>query len=287
MTGEIQADLWRVVGRSVCGASHRRRRASNQDAIGWSPAGASAYAVAVADGHGSAASFRSAAGATLAVQAALQTLGDFFQWHPDSAAATANATEIPADLIARWRTAIRDHLSGAPFTRDEVKALDRRGSEIAPDATARRAYGSTVLGVLATRFYVLCLQLGDGDILMVSDRGNVVRPWSRDPRLLGVETTSLCGADAAAEMRVCIEPLAGNSPALVLLATDGYANSFREDHGFLRIGGDLLEMIRQDGIEGVERDLETWLNEASELGSGDDITVALVCRTGEGSGNGR
>jgi hypothetical protein len=73
----------------------------------------------------------------------------------------------------------------------------------------------------------------------------------------------------------------------VLLATDGYANSFREDAGFLRIGGDLLEMIRQDGIEGVDGNLETWLNEASELGSGDDITVALVCRTGEGSGDGR
>lgn len=282
MTGEIQADLWRVVGRSVCGASHRRRRASNQDAIGWSPAGASAYAVAVADGHGSAASFRSGAGATLAVQAALQTLGDFSRRHPDSAAATANAGEIPADLVARWRAAIRDHLSGAPFTRDEVKALDRHGGE-----TARRAYGSTVLGVLATRSYVLYLQLGDGDILMVSDRGNAVRPWSRDPRLLGVETTSLCGADGAAEMRVRVEPLDGNSPALVLMATDGYANSFREDDGFLRIGGDLLEMIQQDGIEGVERDLETWLNEASELGSGDDITVALVCRTGEGSGDGR
>jgi serine/threonine protein phosphatase PrpC len=282
MTEEIQTDLWRVVGRSVCGASHRRRRASNQDAMGWSPAGASAYAVAVADGHGSPASFRSAAGARLAVEAALHTLVDFFQRHCDSAAAIQSAREIPADLVARWRAAIRGHLSDDPFTLDEVKALDHRGGE-----TARRAYGSTVLGVLAAKSYVLCLQLGDGDILIVSDGGNVVRPWSRDPRLLGVETTSLCSADAAGEMRVCIEPLAGNSPALVLLATDGYANSFREDAGFLRIGGDLLEMIRQDGIEGVDGNLETWLNEASELGSGDDITVALVCRTGEGSGDGR
>jgi len=139
---------------------------------------------------------------------------------------------------------------------------------------------------LATPAYVLYLQLGDGDILIVSDSGQAVRSWPRDPRLLGLETTSLCGERAAEEMRVAVQAHSGTSPALALLATDGYANSFREDDGFLRTGSDLLELIREDGIDGVERNLETWLNEASELGSGDDITVAVVCRSAARGGDG-
>ena len=107
----------------------------------------------------------------------------------------------------------------------------------------------------------------------------LTRLFARDQRLLGVETTSLCTPGASGEMRVRLEPLDGSPPALLLLATDGYANSFRDDAGFLRVGADLLDMIRTEGIEKVEDSLDAWLTEASELGSGDDITLALLCRT--------
>jgi len=33
-----------------------------------------------------------------------------------------------------------------------------------------------------------------------------------------------------------------------LLSTDGYANSFRSDEDFLKIGHDYLEIIREQGI---------------------------------------
>jgi serine/threonine protein phosphatase PrpC len=280
MTGELQTDYWQVVGRSVCGASHRRRRAANQDALEWSRAGSSAVAVAIADGHGSAASFRSGTGAALAVECAGRLLRGFIEQCPEYQAAAPRAQALPAEMVATWREAVTRHLADVPFTRAEKKALE--GGE----EPHWRAYGSTVLGVLATPSYLLYLQLGDGDILIVSDDGGAVRPWPRDPRLLGLETTSLCGEHAAAETRVAVHSLSGASPALVLLSTDGYANSFREDDGFLRTGSDLLEMIREDGIDGVAGNLEAWLNEASELGSGDDITVAVVCRTAAGGASG-
>ena len=280
MTGALQTDFWQVVGRSVCGASHRRRRAANQDALYWSRAGSSAVAVAVADGHGSAASFRSGAGAALAVECAGALLRNFVEQYPECNPAVSAAQSIPAELVALWREAVARHLVDSPFTRAERKALE--GGE----EPHWRAYGSTVLGVLATPSYLLYLQLGDGDILIVSESGEAARPWPRDPRLLGLETTSLCGEHAAAETRVAVHAHSGMSPALVLLSTDGYANSFREDDGFLRTGSDLLEMIREDGIDGVEGNLEAWLNEASELGSGDDITVAVICRTAAGGGDG-
>ena len=65
-------------------------------------------------------------------------------------------------------------------------------------------------------------------------------------------------------------------PALVLAATDGYANSFADDAGFLQVGSDLLAMIRADGLELVSGELARWLSEVSELGSGDDVTVGTI-----------
>jgi hypothetical protein len=90
---------------------------------------------------------------------------------------------------------------------------------------------------------------------------------------------SLCSEDAVAGFRVFVQPLAEFSPELIILSSDGYANSFRSDGGFLKIGGDLLEIIREEGIAAVENNLERWLQEASECGSGDDITLALLWRS--------
>ncbi len=279
MTGELQTAFWQVAGRSVCGASHRRRGAGNQDALDLSRAG-DTVVVSVADGHGSAASFRSAAGAALAVECAGRLLRNFHEQWPDCPSAALAASSLPGELVAQWREAVIRHMADTPFTPSERKALS------GDPEPHWRVYGSTVLGVLATPTYILYIQLGDGDILIVAEDGAAVRPWPRDPRLLGLETTSLCGAHAIDETQVMVQPHSGTSPALVLLSTDGYANSFREDHGFLRTGTDLLELVREDGIDGVEQNLEAWLNEASELGSGDEITVGLLCRAAEGGGDG-
>jgi len=265
MTGGVETSVWRFAGRSVRGASHRRRKLPNQDAIAWcaiaDPATADGgVAAAVADGHGSSACFRSDAGAEIAVRSALAVLEDF------CADRGKDPVALPAELVSRWRAGVQAHIDTHPLGMPDGPA-------------AWRVYGTTLLAVLATPDSLLYLQIGDGDILAVSNSGDITRLFARDQRLLGVETTSLCTAGAAGEMRVRLEPLDGSPPALLLLATDGYANSFRDDAGFLRVGADLLDMIRTDGIEKVEDSLDAWLTEASELGSGDDITLALLCRT--------
>jgi hypothetical protein len=61
-----------------------------------------------------------------------------------------------------------------------------------------------------------------------------------------------------------------------LLSTDGYANSFRSDEDFLKIGQDYLEIIREQGISSLAEELPAILTEATEQGSGDDITLAIL-----------
>jgi hypothetical protein len=126
---------------------------------------------------------------------------------------------------------------------------------------------------------IIYMQLGDGDILAVSGTGEVERPsLPADERLFADETTSLCTPNAWRDMRVYFQTLAGEPPALLLLATDGYSKSFRDEAGFFAVGSDLLEMLRSDGMQAIEQELPTWLSEASERGSGDDITLGIVHR---------
>jgi serine/threonine protein phosphatase PrpC len=239
--------------------------------------------MAVADGHGNAGSFRSGAGAELAVRTAIALLRELAARGPETDIPAVAADWLPRELVARWREAVVGHLASNPFSAADLEIVRARSTAAQSLEAPWQVYGSTVLGVLATATHVVYVQLGDGDILIVSAAGQVSRPWPRDPRLLGVETTSLCGQEARPDTRVMVQAITGDAPTLVLLATDGYANSFREDEGFLRIGADILDIIRQEGMEKVGQSVEGWLSEASECGSGDDITMGILCRaiTGE------
>jgi hypothetical protein len=72
---------------------------------------------------------------------------------------------------------------------------------------------------------------------------------------------------------------ADESPAMILLSTDGYLNSFSSEAGFFQAATDILEMLRSDtGFNDVNDNLKAWLEEATQMGSGDDSTVAIIYR---------
>ncbi|MFQ5554737.1 MAG: PP2C family serine/threonine-protein phosphatase [Acidimicrobiia bacterium] len=278
---------WRAIGASVRGASHARSDLPNQDALAWLPEDATGPVVvlAVADGHGSAKCFRSEVGARFAVEMAgraldellaVGRLGSFDQL-------TEVAVErLPHTVVRAWRTAVLSDLEERPFTDTELARLEElEGSEGVQEVGAfpALAYGSTVLVAAAGDEGVVLFQLGDGDILTVSGAGEVARPMPVDPRLAGNLTTSLAGATAHDDARVRSLALDGSDLSLVILSTDGYSNSFADDEGFLRVGPDLLDLIRSDGLDAVSSDLSGWLAEASALGSGDDVTVGLLVRS--------
>jgi hypothetical protein len=210
--------------------------------------------------------------------AVLSALAETEREVPDTAALRAAAGAI----VERWREAVADDLRRAPVTGAELAALERaagRQAAVRRDCCPRLAYGTTLLAVLLASRYVAYFQLGDGDLLAVSHAGEVTRPLSADGRLFANETTSLCAGDASEHFRVGAHRLdEGAEPALILLATDGYANSFRDDLGFCQVGSDLLEIIRAYGVQAVEGSLEAWLEEATQLGSGDDVSVGILCR---------
>jgi serine/threonine protein phosphatase PrpC len=279
---------WRAMGRSVRGASHHRVDLPNQDALCYYPADQNGppLILAVSDGHGSAKSFRSDRGSQFAVTVVVALLQELVAGRsvtPNLSSVKRLAEErLPQELVRRWQEAVDADLAANPFDQGELARLrEQRGDQGAQTvlASPRLAYGATALGVVIACDFFLFLQLGDGDILVVSDDGEVSRPFTRDDRLIANETTSLCMDRAWREVRLRFQAQYGSAPALILAATDGYANSFVNDAAFLRVGSDILEILRRDGAEVVEDSLGDWLREASDAGSGDDITVGLLYRT--------
>jgi serine/threonine protein phosphatase PrpC len=266
-----------------------RSGSPNQDAvrcsvIGGGGASPDVVVAAVSDGHGGARHFRSQVGSALAVSTAADVLtGFFFPRAPGADGRSIDAVRVRAlqkTIVDNWLAAVSSDLENHPLTERELNRLqadDGPESRKAVEAMPALAYGATFLVAAATEDLILFLQLGDGEILNVDDGGETTRPLPADGRLSGNQTTSLCQSDGWREFRsACFtDP---DLPALVLLSTDGYVNSFRSDQDFLQIGSDYLAMIQEHGIETLTEELPAILNEASRQGSGDDITLAILHR---------
>lgn len=280
-------DIWRVIGESVRGSTHVRQNLPNQDAIKWHRENKSGLPVimAVSDGHGSSKCFRSDRGARLAVDIAVESIGEFLAAQGDapnpSMVKRLAEERLPVEIVRRWRQKIDDEIALEPFSEDELGLIGGKDKAI--------AYGATLLAVAVSASYALYLQLGDGDIVAVYAKDehrrlslpsepDAKRLILKDERLLGNETTSLCTANAWRDMRCVFHYLEDGHPEMLMLATDGYANSFRSDDGFLKAGADIWKTLESSGCKYVRREIAGWLDDTSRRGSGDDITVGLITR---------
>jgi serine/threonine protein phosphatase PrpC len=281
---------WKVAHACIQGSSHQRSGLPNQDAVacvvtpgaqGTGAQGTVAVAV-VSDGHGSARHFRSQVGSSLAVStvsASLQTfLSESVSSNGQVPFVPEQVHELERKIVSGWLAAVHGDLENMPFSAAELAKVEKEeGAEgrAAVVSSPELAYGATLLAAAATDKVLLYLQLGDGEILSVSAQGTTTRPLPPDDRLIANQTTSLCQPEAWKDFRSSWVT-AGALPSLVLLSTDGYANSFRSDDDFLKIGQDYLEIIREQGISSLAEELPAILTEATQQGSGDDITLAIL-----------
>jgi hypothetical protein len=280
---------WTALGASVQGASHKHSGHGNQDAVRMkNPSGADdVLLLAVADGHGSARSFRSHLGSAMAAECALREMRRFIRrLGPDAPLSRVRMqakTRWPKQLLAAWKSAVRTHLAENPFSDMDFAVFPEPPPKLVPGRdlpiTAYLAYGATLLAVAVTPHFIFYSQLGDGDILTVRADGTVSRPLPRRHEFMANQTVSLCSHHAPEEFQIRVDTLRGATPALIMLSTDGYANCFGDDEGFFKVGADFLSYLRGQGTGFVQEKLEEWLRQSSHDGSGDDITVGLAART--------
>jgi serine/threonine protein phosphatase PrpC len=276
---------WTALSASVRGSLHESLGKLNQDAVRIHRAADSIF-LAVADGHGNTRSFRSDRGSALATECAVRALRDLM-WRNGvdgrlSSIRRQMERRLPQAIINHWHRAVREDIARDPFSPLDFAAFPDKAPVLKPGHdlpfAAYLAYGATLIVAAMTPRFVAYAQLGDGDILLVNQDGTVSRPWTREYEFFSTETISLCSHYAAQSFRVRVEPRRAQGPAVVVLATDGYANCFGDDEAFFTVGSDLLTYLRQEGTAFVQERLAHWLSESSRDGSRDDITVGLGAR---------
>jgi len=264
---------WSTFGATARGALHVRTGLPNQDAHEAAVTGSGGQVIlAVADGHGDPRCVRADVGARLAVTAAADCSRSLLRSHVTVDArdlVSRFAGTLVADVVQTWRTAVDRHLSQQPWQPAELALLDPGGSH-------RLAYGCTLLLAVATGNAVVLVQIGDGDILLVRRDGATSRPVTQLTPLVGGETLSLAAADAvdcAAFRLIDIE----DHLRLLILASDGYANSFEAADWEGPVGADYVRLLDEHGPAWMAASLPQWV-QASAQAAGDDVTVLVGVR---------
>jgi len=256
---------WRGMGTKVVGATHIRNGLPCQDAIRIETYGTYVVA-AIADGHGSEACPYSDEGSQAAVDCLQEIFADIFDGDDaETKSVIENSRELrlPRQLASAWMRRV-----------EEIHRKTRKDEEF-----SYTLYGTTALCVVASEEFIFALQLGDGDILVIPEPP-LQGYWMIEPENMpGNETYSLCMPDCWRYVRTNMfrhDDRHKTQPALIMLTTDGYYNSFITAEGFVKAGTDILGLLRTEGEGYVSENLEDWLIVSSAEGSGDDIAMALI-----------
>jgi serine/threonine protein phosphatase PrpC len=286
---------WRHVEKSVEGASHTLSKKPNQDRIlFYSPSESGSdfpLILAIADGHGSEKYLRSDKGAEFAVTTAIELCKDLEKYPWDTIKDRKNISVLCRKIVQKWLERVAADLQSSPLSDDEKrlvypkKGLTHDESDEPDSDVFFTAYGTTLLITAIYSTGILYIQIGDGDILVFDQNGDLKKPIPEDDRLLGNETTSMCQSEAWLDFRTLSVTVRDNDefPALILMSSDGYKNSFSEERIFDNRGLVFLRIMCKcpqgidAGIEYINDNLIDTLNRTSKKGSGDDISVGMIC----------
>lgn len=265
-----------VFGECVQGASHKRADLECQDSYKKVEFDDGTVIMAVADGHGSKSSPYSKTGSTVAVNVFCKVMKNFYDSYADDTEMLLTYlnregdTKVAQAVDSEWkRRILKVHAD-----RKREVPLNKNGEKDKPEIY--KLYGSTLVGLMITPTFLFAFQIGDGDITYVDDNG--VEPVLQSDKILGTETHSLCKVDSWKKAISVVRRRSsdGTAPALFMLSTDGFSNSYKNEQEFIKTCTEYYEMIKEHGADVIAANLKAWLTETSEMGCGDDITVLMA-----------
>lgn len=270
-----------VFGESVQGASHIRSGRECQDSLKKLVKDSGSVILAVADGHGSDSCPYSKEGSLAAVNVFCKILGDYLDTYTGQQEMLftflkrEGDTKIAQEIDVAWkRRILRLHTKcRRKIPLDENRNKDREA--------VYKLYGSTLLGLVITEDFLFAFQLGDGDIVKVSESG--VYSVIAGDKILGTETHSLSKAESWKKAITLIRKREEREkqPVMYMLSSDGLSNSYKNDEEFKKTCMDYYVLLKEHGVKAVSEQLKTWLQETSEMGCGDDITALFAYETEE------
>ena len=238
-------------------------------------------AAVISDGHGDGNCFRSAAGAKFACEICLSLLRQFQGINSHitdirSCDFEENVRSLEREIVVKWKKKVLSDAASNPFSAEE---LEQAAAEVREQYRNGRniehAYGCTLIAVMVTKHYFLCLQIGDGKCVAAYPGGIFVEPVPTDENCVGNRSTSLCNRDAEKSFRHYFNPIL---PLAAFVSSDGVEESF-DCAGLYNFFYSIAYWCRQEGKECASDKLTALLPKISEGGSGDDVSVAACLST--------
>lgn len=275
ITGQVKLMIRKVVGRSVQGASHIRSNTKCQDSHKI-VLNDDLIIIAVADGHGSKSCPYSDSGSKMAVNTFCSLISRLYEAYAD------NSDQLITYLKRDGEDKIAKTID-YEWKEKVLKCHKRNLREIPKDEEGKdnlsavyQQYGTTLLGLAIFDGFLFAFQLGDGDICYVTEQN--VEMIICPEKILGVETHSLSKKDSWKSVITTVQRINIDQdlPVIFTLSSDGFSNSYKSETDFHNTLIEYLGMIKEHGLDAVEENLQGWLNETSEMGSGDDITLCIA-----------
>jgi serine/threonine protein phosphatase PrpC len=244
--------------------------------------------IAVADGHGGDQYFRSQFGSQFAVNAVKDCMTDL-NLHKELKKTLKIELDIVREknqnklffqlkqsILSNWSRQVANHFDANPFTETELEAVPENYSEKYRNGEkTESAYGSTLIAALRTSLYLLVMQIGDGNCVVVDKdkKFKFLEEELIDEKCFLNTTTSLCDNNV---LEVFHHDLRPTPPSAVLIGTDGVDDSLGNEEGLYNFYRTILKSFSEKDEETAKNELFGYLPRLSEKGSGDDISVAAI-----------
>lgn len=265
-----------IYGECIQGASHVRNNTNCQDSFKQIRISDNIIITAVADGHGSSSCIYSKSGSKIAVNvfcSVMKNIVDNFKDDMDKLATYLNREgelKVAKDIDYEWkRRVIKSH-------RDSKREKPVNEKGITDKEAIYKQYGTTLVGMMITPAFIFAFQLGDGNIMYVDNA--IIKPVIECEKILGTETYSLSRKNSWEKAVTMIrkKDITENTPYMYSLSTDGFANSYKNEDEFHITLKDYYKLIIEHGFKAISSNFKNWLTETSQLGCGDDITLAIA-----------
>ena len=252
------------------------------------------YIAVICDGHGGDTYFRSAVGAKTAAEITVLNVQEFVReegkallkgmpFKQVGTLATINEQDLLdtsmrrlfAKIWIQWRNAIYEDAK-RPVTQWETENVKPEHLQLLQNQDkVVKVYGCTLMVYVQTPDYWFAFHLGDGKCVMFDKNMQFSQPIPWDERCFLNKTTSLCDNEPVEEFRYCAEG-DGHFPAAIFFGSDGLDDTFGDGDKLYNFYGNLIRMIKKNGLEAVTSEIQTSLPRLSEIGSKDDMSIAFV-----------
>ncbi|MDE6024283.1 MAG: protein phosphatase 2C domain-containing protein [Lachnospiraceae bacterium] len=232
----------------------------------------------ISDGHGDKNCFRSAKGAQIVCEVAVERIKNTFTCK-EALESLKNSperiiSEIEKSIIHYWNVNVENDIITNPISDEELLGLDEHVVDaIKNTGRSHKVYGCTLIAAVFFDDFWFGIHIGDGKCVAIQKNGLYKQPipWDNE-NCVGNRSTSICSSRAYDSFRFTYGE---DVPVAVFVASDGVDESF-DENGLNKFYYTLACWVKALSTDDCKNKLDEMLCQISQVGSGDDVSVSCI-----------